>query len=230
MLDKLIIRLATDWLWGGTKFFFGIGQGPNPAEYQAENALLGAGTFGIGEGEGDILASDNFWKAILSGDPGQISKVLGPQMSAINKQGQQVKQTASQFGNRAGGTNAFLQTTDDTTRASIDKMISQLTGSAAGELGAGGRGLFSAGVGAEGAGFDAAAAIQKQNASKWNDIFQSTASLAAAPFTGGASLGMGTLSKPRGGGGGGNWWDNLPDYSSGGGDGGGGEGSFGLED
>ena len=211
--EGVMLKPWLRYLWKNEDGFFGIGQGPNQAEFGAENALLGAGNFGIGQGEGDILASDNFFKAILSGDPAQISKVLGPTMSAINKQGQQSKQTASQFGNRGGGTNAFMQTTDDTTRSAIDKTIADLTGTAATSLGTGGRGLFASGISSTGAGFNAASTIQQQNANKWNDIFQSTAAFVAAPFTRGRSLGMGTLSKP-GGGGGGNWWDNLPDYSN----------------
>ena len=203
------------WLWENESGFFGIGQGPNPAEYQLESALARAGNFATGEGEADILASDKLWQAILSGDPGQISKVLGPQMSAINKQGQQNKLTASQFGNRGGGTNAGSQMTDDTTRSAIDSTISQLTGTAATSLGSGGRGLLGTGVSAETSAFGAASTIQQQNASKWNDIFKSTAD-SAAPFTGGTSLGMGSFSEPGSGSGGGSWDDDEPITGGGG--------------
>lgn len=176
------------YLWENEDGFFGVGLGPSSQETGLESALAGAGSFATGEGEGDILASDNFWKAILSGDPGQISKVLGPQMSAINKQGQEAKKTGSEFGNRGGGTNAGMQMTDDKTRTSIDDMISKLTGSAASSLGSQGSGLLSTGVSANNAAFGAANTIHDQKEAKWNDIFKSSISVAAAPFTGGASL------------------------------------------
>jgi hypothetical protein len=217
MLHTLIFRLFDYLMFSGTLLFFGIGTGPSSQEKSLEAALASAGNFGIGEGEKDILASDNFWKAILSGDPGQIAKVMGPEMSAANKKGQESKKTASEFGNRGGGTNAGAQMTDDKTRSTIDQMISQLTGSAASNLSSSGHGLLNAGIGANQAAFSAAQTIHDQNSAKWNDIFKSAATVAAAPFTGGASLGMGTMRKPGGGGDGGNWWDNVPDYSNSGG-------------
>jgi hypothetical protein len=161
------------YLWTNDDGFFGIGQGPSQEQKDTSAMLTGAGTFGLGQGEGDILASDNFWKSILSNDPAQISKVLGPQMSAINKQGQQTKKTASEFGNRGGGTNAGMQAVDDTTRSSVDSMISSLTGSAAGALGQSGSSLFGQGVGATEGAFSADTTIHNEQAGKWNDIFGS---------------------------------------------------------
>ena len=199
------------YLWENEDGFFGFGMGPSSQETGLEASLAQAGNFGTSEGEGDILASDQFWKAILSGDPGQISKVLGPQMSAVNKQGQQAKKTASEFGNRGGGTNAGSQMTDDNTRTQIDSMISKLTGDAAGALGSGGRGLLNAGVSATGAAFDASNTIHQQKEAKWNDIFKSSIDVAAAPFTDGASLTGLARSTPSGGGGGGGGQGPLAD-------------------
>jgi hypothetical protein len=161
------------YLWKNEDGFFGIGFGPSGNEKTQYSDIAALSNFATSQGEGDILASDNFWKAILSGDMGQISKVLGPEMSAVNKQGQQAKKTASEFGNRGGGTNAFMQTTDDTTRSSIDSMISKLTGTAAGALGSSGSGLLSTGLSGHEAGFNAATTMQKQNQAKWEDIFNS---------------------------------------------------------
>jgi hypothetical protein len=151
------------YLWENEDGFFGVGMGPSKEETALEAALAQAGSFATGEGEKDILASDNVWQAIISGDPGQISKFLGPQMSTINKQGQQTKKTASEFGNRGGGTNAGMQMTDDNTRTSIDSMISKLTGEAVGALGSSGRGLLSTGVSANTSAFDASKTIGKRN-------------------------------------------------------------------
>lgn len=196
------------YLWSNEDGFFGIGMGPSSQEKQQYAGLAGIANFGTSQGEGDILAADNFWKAILSGDPTQMSKVLGPEFSGINKRGQESKKTASEFGNRGGGTNAGMQMTDDKTRSSIDELISNLTGHAASALGASGSGLLSVGASAHDAAFSQANTMQQQRLAQLNDLFKSIASVAAAPFTGGASLGGLTGSGPQsfslpGGGGGG---------------------------
>jgi hypothetical protein len=186
------------YLWENEDGFFGIGMGPNQGQENEASALTGIGNFGTSEGEKDILLSDNFWQAILSGDPGQISKVLGPEMSAVNKQGQQAKKTASEFGNRGGGTNAYMQTTDDSTRTAIDSMISRLTGTAAGALGSSGSGLLSTGLSAHNAAFNADTTIHDENQAKWGDIFKSAVDVGTAAFKG--FKGMGKTKTPDSGG------------------------------
>lgn len=104
--------------------------------------------FGVGQGENDINAAGGFWNSILSGDPTKIGQVLGPQIAAIQGQGQQQKQTLGQFGNRSGGTNATQQTIGDTTRSNVNKLIGSLTGSAASNLGSMGENLLSQGTSA----------------------------------------------------------------------------------
>jgi len=166
------------WLLRNEDGFFGIGQGPSGAEKQQYGEMSNLGRFGIATGERDITQAEDFWSKILSGDPTQISKVLGPQISAINKQTQQQKKTAEEFGTRGGGTNAFMQTLDDQSLAAVRGMISNLTGAGAGQLGALGQGLLSTGGSATGEAFGEAQTIQEQNAAKWNDIFKSIADLA----------------------------------------------------
>ena len=190
--------------------FFGIGMGPTSQEKGQYNDVAGIGNFGTSEGESDINASDSFYRAILSGDPSQISKVLGPTESAINKQGQQQKQTLSQFGNRGGGTNASAQMIGDTSRSSIDSAISSLTGNAAGALGASGSSLLATGLNAHDTAFSEANTIHQQQSAKMNDLFKSIAAVAAPaaafiPGAGGAILSgaLGGLSKQNSGGGGG---------------------------
>ena len=161
------------YLWENEDGFFGIGEGPTSAQKSEAGALGSLGNFGTSEGESDIMASDTFWKSILSGDPGQISKVLGPQMSGINKRGQESKKTAAEFGNRGGGTNARMQMTDDSTRSSIDSLISSLTGSAAGALGSSGSSLLSTGLAGHEGAFSADTTIQQEEAAKMNDMFNS---------------------------------------------------------
>ncbi len=188
MLHNLILWLLHHLMFSGTVSFFGLGQGPSGAEKREAGALASIGSFGTGEGEGDILASDNFWKSILSGDPSAISKVLGPEISGINQRGQQEIKTASEFGNRGGGTNASMQMAGDTTRTSVDQLIASLTGKAAGALGASGQNLLSTGLSGHEAAFSAEQTIQQQKAAKWNDIFKSIADVAGGLFTGGGSI------------------------------------------
>lgn len=177
------------YLWANEDGFFGIGQGPSGQEKDqyAEEAQLA--NFSTSQGEGDILASDNFWKSILSGDSGAVAKVLGPEFSAINKQSQQQKKTASEFGNRSGGTNAGNQMADDTTRTTVDEMLSSLTGKAAGALGSSGHNLLGIGSSAHGQAFDMAHVMQQQHAAKMNDLFKSIADVATSVIGGAAGGG-----------------------------------------
>jgi hypothetical protein len=175
-------------LWENEDGFFGIGMGPSSQEKQQFGDISSLANFSTAEGEGDINASDSFYKAILSGDPSKISRVLGPAISATNKQGQEQKKTLAEFGNRGGGTNAGAQQIDTNTRTSIDSLIAQLTGNAASALGASGSSLLSAGVSAHEGAFNEANTIHQQQSAQLNDLFKSIASVAAAPFTGGKSL------------------------------------------
>jgi len=193
MLDNLIFRLLRYLVNAGTVSFFGVGMGPSGEEKQAYGEMSNLGKFGIGHGEKDISQAENFWSSILSGDPSQISKVLGPQISAVNKQTQEQKKTASEFGNRGGGTNAAMQSLDDRSIAAVRSMISNLTGEAGGALGSLGGGLLSTGAAATGEAFGQAKTMQEQNQAKWNDIFQSIA--AVAGVAGGFFPAAGALGK-----------------------------------
>lgn len=159
---------------------FGIGQGPSGDEKRQFGELGALANFSTSLGEKNLGEASNFWSSILSGDPSKISQVLGPEISAINQQGQQKKKTAAEFGNRGGGTNAGIQMTDDATRSSVDSLFADLTKSAAGELGSLGSGLLSAGLSGHEAAFDASKVIHDQNAAKWNDLFKSIAQVASS--------------------------------------------------
>jgi hypothetical protein len=222
---KLILTWLR-WIWFNEDGLFGIGMGPSTQEKQQSGDIGDLANFATSAGESDITSANNFWQSVLSGDPSQISKVLGPLMSTVNKQGQQQKKTLAEFGNRSGGTNATAQNIDDNTRTTVDSAISSLTGNAAGALGATGSSLLSTGLSGHEAAFESADTIQKQRSAQINDIFKSIASFAAAPFTGGASLasltgspsGGGFRNPFGGGGGGGGWnsdWGADPDASGG---------------
>ena len=182
------------YLWENEDGFFGIGMGPSGTEKTQYGELANLANFGTSQGEKDVLASDTFWQSILSGDPTSISKVLGPEMSGINKRGQEAKKTGAEFGNRGGGTNAAMQLTDTNTRTSLDSLIADLTGKAGGALGASGHSLLGIGESAHEGAFSEAKTIQEQHAAKMNDLFKSIAEVAAAPFTGGATLAFGGMS------------------------------------
>lgn len=186
MLDKLIRSLLEHFLFAGTVCFFGLGMGPDKNQKGEFGALKGIADFSTSQGQGDILASDNFWKGILSGDPAQISKVLGPEISGINKRAQEQKKTSSEFGNRGGGTNAGNQMIGDKMSSEVSEMYAALAGHAAGALGASGSSLLSTGAGAHGEAFNEATKLHEESMSKTNDIFKSITSLAAAFVPGGA--------------------------------------------
>lgn len=176
MIDKLLWR----WLFGFTMLsFFGIGEGPSGPEKQEFNLLRDIGSFAGQTGTKDVGEASRFWSDLLSGDPQKIAQILGPEISSINKQGQQAKKTAAEFGNRSGGTNASMQMIDDNTRSAIRQMIANLTGGAASSLGSMGQSLLGTSVGAGEAGFSAATTLHDQNLKKWNDIFSSIAKTAA---------------------------------------------------
>jgi len=187
------------WMvWGAhlVPLFFGIGEGPSKAETNAQSALQGTANYATSTGENATNQSTNFWSSILSGDMSKIMQVLGPQITAIKNQGQQIKQTASQFGNRSGGTNATLQNVDDNTRTAVNNLISSLTGAAATNLGNEGLSLLNTGAGANVNSFNEAKTIQQQKAAKWGDIFGSIAKIAApffAPAAGAASAAGGLM-------------------------------------
>lgn len=163
-----LIGLAGGSLLGG--IFAG---GASPEEKAMYGATANIGRFGTSAGEADISKSQDFWSAILSGDATKIATVLGPEMSAFNRQGQQRKQTTAQFGTRSGGTTGAMQTIDDATLSSIRSMISQLTGGAATSLGQMGTSLLNTGLQGTTSAFGEANIMQQQNADKWRQIFGS---------------------------------------------------------
>jgi hypothetical protein len=125
--------------------------GSNPTLNSDINQFGQIGGFATGLGEKNLSQASNFWSSILSGDPTQTAKSLAPQISTIEQQAQQQRNTGAQFGNRSGGTNASNQMIGDQATGSINNMISSLLGSSASNLGNSGAGLLSQGASAYGA-------------------------------------------------------------------------------
>lgn len=90
--------------------------------------------FGQSLGEGDLQNASGFYNDILSGNSAKQAAVLAPEISNIQKQGQEQINNAAQFGNRSGGTNAAAQNNIDTQRGQVSNMVSGLMGNAASGL------------------------------------------------------------------------------------------------
>lgn len=192
---------------------FGIGMGPSSGEMSQYGSLTSSSGFATGMGESDLSASSKFMQSILSGDPTKIASVLAPQISALKTSVQQDQKTADMFGNRGGGTNAATASDADKVHADITNATAGLTGQAASTLASQGGGLLSAGIAGNEAGFSEAQTIQQQHLAKINDIINSSIAVAAAPFTGGASLSG--LNSGGGGGGGMSGGFSLPSFGGG---------------
>ncbi len=176
---------------------FGIGGGPSKQEKQAYGGLNVLSGFTSSHGQNDVSDAENFWRSILKGGP-EAYKVLAPQISAIKERGQQGIQTASQFGNRSGGTNAGNQMTEDKINSGINSMVDTLTGEAGSQLGSMGMRL----TGQAGSNyanlFGEAKTMQEQEQARWNDIFNSIGQIASGavglPGLGASSTAGGILS------------------------------------
>ncbi len=116
-------------------FLGGIFGGDAPGLTQSENTAGSITSSQTGAGEKNLNTASDFWNTILGGDQQAIGKLLSPQISNIQGQGQQQIQNESQFGNRSGGTNATNQTNIDSQRQQVEQMIAGLTGQAAGQVG-----------------------------------------------------------------------------------------------
>ena len=95
-------------------FWSSVFGGANPTLNQSMKQTGQTSTWANTQGQGLMTGAGNFITSLMKGDPKKIAQLLAPQMSAAQKEGQQAKQTMSQFGNRSGGTNAAAQTIDDT--------------------------------------------------------------------------------------------------------------------
>jgi hypothetical protein len=115
-------------------FFGGLFGGSNDQINSDINQSAGVAGFGTGVGEGAVQSGLGFEEGLLSGNQAQEAQLLAPEIGNIQKQGQQQIQTAAQFGNRSGGTNASAQNDIDTQRSQVNDMVAKLTGNAAGAV------------------------------------------------------------------------------------------------
>jgi hypothetical protein len=163
---------------------FGIGGGASSQEKQAYGNLNSLAGFDSSHGQSDIGLGEDWMRAILSGDP-KTSKLLAPMISGIKNRSQEKLQTASQFGDRSGGTNAGLQQTGDHIDSQINEMIDSLTQGAIGGITSLGTNLVGQGAQNYGQLFGEAKTMQDQELARWNDIFKSISDTASGALTGG---------------------------------------------
>ena len=127
-------------------FLGGLFTGNNSTEEGDVNNAGNVAGFGIGTGEGAVSTGLGFEEGLLSGNQSEEGKLLAPEIQNIQQQGQQQIQTAGEFGNRSGGTNAAAQNNIDTQRANVNDLIAKLTGSAASGVTSAGESLLSTGL------------------------------------------------------------------------------------
>lgn len=170
---------------------FGIGAGPTDAERGQYGALDASTRFATDNGERNITASSDFMRSILGGDSTKIATTLAPQIGTAKTSANQQTKTNTQFGTRSGGTAASNTVANDKVHSDITDLIGNLTGSSATGLSSSGDSLLSKGMSGQQALFAEAEQLHKEQQAKLsgltNDIGK-VAAVAAAPFTGGASL------------------------------------------
>lgn len=106
--------------WGELTSLFNFGS--NQGKEQVKTGASGLKTAG------------DYFKALQSGDRAKMSSVLAPQISTIQGQTAQQRSTASQFGDRSGGTNASIQASENQATAAIQSMFELLGPDAAKEF------------------------------------------------------------------------------------------------
>lgn len=183
---------------------FGLGMGPSGGETGATNALTDESGFAGSVGQGLLTNSSAFINALLSGNQGDIAKLLAPQIGEISKRANEKTQTNAEFGSRSGGTNASNQNTMDTARSSVNDLIASLTGSALGAGASLGSDLLGKSMSGYNDVFSQNLTEQQQRLAKINDIFSSIGKTAGAvagglPATSGAGNWLSSFGSEFGG-------------------------------
>lgn len=172
---------------------FGLGQGITGEQKDSYQGIYGNAGYASNLGQNLLNQGTDFMSSILSGDPTKVSQVLAPQITGIKDRAQQQKNQIAEFGNRSGGMNSAASGIDTDVNRQITDLVGTLTGNAATNLEGVGSNLLSQGSQGFDNSFLAASQMQKQNASKWNDIIGSIAGvgsgvLGALPGSQGGAL------------------------------------------
>ena len=169
-------------------FLGGIFTGSNPTLTGDEGQAGQIAGFGTSQGEGDIGAASAFDQNLLNGNSAEDAKLLAPEISNITGQTQQQANTIGQFGGRSGGNNSEVQAAGDKARASVNDMVSQLTGGAASQLGSLGTSTLGLGLNANQVQEeDSQQALKNQQGSILGGLISGGVAAGADALTGGAS-------------------------------------------
>lgn len=129
-------------------FLSGVITGSNPTLSSDISQTGGLASFLNTTGTSDLATSSNFMNTLLSGNSSNVSKLLAPQIGAIQARSSQQKQQLGEFGGRSGGTTASMLKSDDDVHTQINDMVSSLTGSAVTGLSSLGSNMVSQGASA----------------------------------------------------------------------------------
>jgi len=178
-------------------FFSSLFGGQNET-LNANIAKTGAiGDFSTGMGEKNLTTASDFWNSILSGDSSKQMAVLNPAISSVKTSTAQENKSTAEMGTRSGGNAASTAATNDKVHDYITKLIGDLTGKAAGEVGSIGSNQLNVGLEALGKQTD----MSQQRMQNWSDSILGLGVTKAAGAAEGMALGA--LTGGGGGGGGG---------------------------
>ena len=157
------------------------------------NNLIGqfgqSGSSLLGQGQKNQNQAGDFFSSILSGDATKTAQALAPEISAAKTSNAQTQKTNSIFGNRSGGTTASNAASGDKLHSDITNLIGSLTNSSASSLASLGSNQVSQGQSSLG---QEQSAVNQQ-ISNWQN------SILGGFLTGGAAIGLKSLTAPVGG-------------------------------
>lgn len=139
--------------------------GSNPTLNSTMNQTGSIAGYSSNLGQLNTNAGSNFFSSLLSGDSSKIAQTLAPEISQMQKGGQQQKNAIAQFGNRSGGSNSAAQSIDSGNRASLTNLIGSLQSGAASNLLNSGQGLLGTSLGA----LQQEAGMSQQQMENWSN-------------------------------------------------------------
>jgi hypothetical protein len=163
--------------------------GQNPTLNSTMNQTGSLAGYSSNLGQQNTSAGSGFFSSLLSGDSSKIAQTLAPEISQMQKGGQQQKNAIAQFGNRSGGANAATQAIDSGNRANLTNLIGGLQSGAASSLLSSGQNLLGTSLGA----LNQEANMSQLQMDNWQN------SLFGGALTGAAAVGMKALGGWAGG-------------------------------
>jgi hypothetical protein len=132
----------------------------------------------VGQGQKNQSTASDFWNSIVGGDATKTMQALSPEVSAEKKSSQLDTKTATEMGNRSGGTNASNAASKDKIHSDVTNLIGNLTNSSASNLASLGTSQVSTGLSAYGMQEQAS----QEQLSNWRDSILGKGITSAAAF------------------------------------------------